>query len=938
MIVWGGVVGALIGWSLADFESFGLYLGMLAGVIFGWGLRRSVRAEIANAAQMLRGQLDEALAPDPIAQGPTGLIPKVSPPSPVGRAMPKPVSPWPAFPQVEPTPESTAKRESTPTEPGIVEAMIAAGVETARTWLFGGNTIVRVGLIILFVGLSFLASYAASAGLFPIEFRLALVVAIGIALLAVGFKTRTTRPGFGLALQGGGIAVIYLTLFAAAKLYDTFPVLAAFILMVVVCGLGCALALLQRSQPLAATAFTGGFAVPLLLAGGGDIVVVFAYYAILNLAVLFIAQRQAWRALNLIGFFATFGAAALWAMTRYQPGDFIAAQSFLILSVLIYVMTAVLYAQRTSGRLGSVVDTTLLFGPAMVGFGLEVGLVHHRPFGTAFAALGFAALYLAVASWTMRYRRTSFRIMNETLLAIGIGFVTLAVPLALGARWTSAAWALEGAGAFWVGVRQARWMPRLFGILLQLLAALIVMSVWDNVSALPLANPNFVGAMLVALAGLATAWSLRAALLHSGSRIARFYARIEADLAGPAFLFGFAFWCAAWTGEAVRVLPPRYAGLAPTPVFDSGLQPLLVGLVFVASAWIAQAMSRRWRWPVAGWPSYTTLPALALAFAGTTALGRHVLDTPDWALWIAAIGVHLRLLHANDKSIPAVGTGPLLKGVHVGGVWLAVAILADCLWLGIARGDLWGTAWAEVSGLIAAVAVLTALTAWAGRALRTPDAAMRWPLNSHAAAYAWYAAIPVAALTYAGALMTALLSSGATAPLPYLPLLNPVDLTLALSLGGLELWRRTLLAAKSIPGGAAALGSRWTTAALAGLAFVMVNTAWLRFAHHKLGVRWETEDLLASVIVQTGLAILWTSLALALMVLACQRGRRTLWLTGAGLLALTVVKLLLVDLGNAGGGARIIAFIVVGLLMLVVGYLAPIPPKVAVPGERINAA
>jgi uncharacterized membrane protein len=48
---------------------------------------------------------------------------------------------------------------------------------------------------------------------------------------------------------------------------------------------------------------------------------------------------------------------------------------------------------------------------------------------------------------------------------------------------------------------------------------------------------------------------------------------------------------------------------------------------------------------------------------------------------------------------------------------------------------------------------------------------------------------------------------------------------------------------------------------------------------------------------------------------------------GAGLLGLVVVKLLLIDLSNAGGAERIIAFIVVGILMLVVGYFAPLPPK-----------
>ena len=41
---------------------------------------------------------------------------------------------------------------------------------------------------------------------------------------------------------------------------------------------------------------------------------------------------------------------------------------------------------------------------------------------------------------------------------------------------------------------------------------------------------------------------------------------------------------------------------------------------------------------------------------------------------------------------------------------------------------------------------------------------------------------------------------------------------------------------------------------------------------------------------------------------------------------IVAVKLLLVDLANSGGGERIVAFIGVGLLMVAVGYFAPLPP------------
>ena len=50
-------------------------------------------------------------------------------------------------------------------------------------------------------------------------------------------------------------------------------------------------------------------------------------------------------------------------------------------------------------------------------------------------------------------------------------------------------------------------------------------------------------------------------------------------------------------------------------------------------------------------------------------------------------------------------------------------------------------------------------------------------------------------------------------------------------------------------------------------------------------------------------------------------------LTGTGLMALVVVKLFLVDLGNTGTVARIVSFLGVGVMLLVVGYFAPAPPK-----------
>ncbi len=74
------------------------------------------------------------------------------------------------------------------------------------------------------------------------------------------------------------------------------------------------------------------------------------------------------------------------------------------------------------------------------------------------------------------------------------------------------------------------------------------------------------------------------------------------------------------------------------------------------------------------------------------------------------------------------------------------------------------------------------------------------------------------------------------------------------------------------------------------------------------------------------------------MIVGHLRERRELWLLGAVLIGIVVAKLFFVELGNRGGLERIISFIGVGVLLLVVGYFAPLPPKrPAHETERVQA-
>jgi len=98
-------------------------------------------------------------------------------------------------------------------------------------------------------------------------------------------------------------------------------------------------------------------------------------------------------------------------------------------------------------------------------------------------------------------------------------------------------------------------------------------------------------------------------------------------------------------------------------------------------------------------------------------------------------------------------------------------------------------------------------------------------------------------------------------------------------------------------------------------------------------VDWEADALAGSQIVQSGYSILWTLIAMGLMFLARSRSERLPWLAGAVLLAIVVAKLVFVDMSQVEGLARIVAFIAVGVIMLLIGYFVPIPPRAESPKE-----
>src|SRR5260221_7314937 len=170
-------------------------------------------------------------------------------------------------------------------------------------------------------------------------------------------------------------------------------------------------------------------------------------------------------------------------------------------------------------------------------------------------------------------------------------------------------------------------------------------------------------------------------------------------------------------------------------------------------------------------------------------------------------------------------------------------------------------------------------------------------------------------------------------PLPYLPLLNPLDLSTGFAaLLGIATWR--------MHGGAGAEVRPWSSRVLQAamlLTYLWFNLMLLRTAANYLDIPYRFDRLFQSQFVQAMLSLVWSATALVLMRFAARRTMRTPWMAGAALLALVVAKLFFVDLSNVGGIERIVSFLGVGALMLAIGYLAPFPGSAASEGIGTDA-
>ncbi len=831
----------------------------------------ALRAEIWSLAAQLKQLRLRQGAPAREAEAPAEAdaaaapVPEAAAPAP--SPVPPAAAPEPLVPE-EPTPAAVPEPLLTPPSfyPPPPPPRPAPAVSLEER--LGARAFVWIGAIALALAGAFLVKYSVDQGWIGPAVRFALAVLFGVVLLGAGEVLRRRAERIASGLSAAGVAVLFAAWLAGTNLYGLISPALGFAFI----GLTALVAVwlsLRQGVIVALVGLVGGFLTPAWIgAAEPDPRLLFGYLLFLQLALLAVSRRRLWTGVPELALAAGLVWVFGWVAAAFAPGDALWLGLFLL---GMFVLGVVLGRDRA-------VLPALAAGGGLVAMALVAGRAGYGPLEWGLLAV------LAAATLALARRREELQGLAWLACAAVAGLLLVwgwDLPAAAAPRflWTALGMgALCAGGAYlahWGAVRPDRWT------------------------------------------GLATASGVAVFVIA--------WASVRGEGEWPDLPWGALALAAAalYLVAALPVARRRGAAGEGTPL-DAALAWLAVGVTAFVSLAVPLELERQW-WTVA-W----ALEVPALVWLGGR-FGLSVLRRLAAAL-VAAVAVRL-LLNPDVLSYP-IGPRPVLNWLLYGYGLSLLAIAGAAV---LARRDPRFGPGRLATGLEAlAVALAFALVTLEVRQAFHPGALGRGePTLAECATYA------VAWLL----LGLGLLALDRRWPRLALELGGQVGalggLAMALFGCGLllnPLWEHApigdtpvvnlLLWCYGAPAVLAALAGRvlrrrgpaWAAVACSTgalvLAFLLVTLEVTQAFHGTF-----LDDTPATVAEKYAYSLAWLLFGIALLVLGIARRVRALRYASLAVMALTVVKVFLFDMGNLTDLWRVLSFLGLGVALLLLAFL-----------------
>ena len=347
--------------------------------------------------------------------------------------------------------------------------------------ILGGNWLARVGILAVIIGVAFFLKLAFDNDWIGEAGRVGLGLIGGLVLLTLAEYLRPKYHVYAQTLAGGGIALLYLSIFAAFSFYGFVNIYVATALLFLVSAGAAVIALRYNAVALAVIGILGAFSAPFILGsfgsrpepldlGGVDGLETMAYIVAVDLAVLALSTVRNWRWFTLLALLGSLASFGLWYADSGGEVSLVAAHGSLTAMFLIFVGATTLYHVIWK-RVPQAFDQSLMIINAVAYFAISYGLLWDelRVWMGTFSLL-MALFYAGIGLLAIRRSRENIY-LSLTAAGIAIIFLTVAIPVQLGGPWVSVVWAVEGAVLFWLAFTLKRPQLRIGGAIIFTLSA-----------------------------------------------------------------------------------------------------------------------------------------------------------------------------------------------------------------------------------------------------------------------------------------------------------------------------------------------------------------------------------------------------------------------------------------------------------------------------------
>ncbi|RSL33004.1 DUF2339 domain-containing protein [Salibacterium salarium] len=309
----------------------------------------------------------------------------------------------------------------------------------------GLNWINKLGMLLIILGVAaaFRYSYTSwfndylKGGMFSI---------FGILMLAGGeILHRKGRQTFALGLTGGGVAVLYGSIFFSYFLLEIIGLMAALLLSVLVTVTAVVLSLRYQSKTVCSFGLVGGY-IPFysyLLSFGLDETAVFAamaYLLILNGSILWISFQKQWNIIHYISFLLNIPSYFILIFLSPSSG---VSMAYTVLTFLLYLVVTISFPLTYKVSM-KWMDVTLLACNTVISCAVTYYLFYALDWEDfrGLLAVAFGVIYFGLGKFVeerMNHEKQTLVLFYGT----SITFAVLIVPFQFGVEWLALGWLVE---------------------------------------------------------------------------------------------------------------------------------------------------------------------------------------------------------------------------------------------------------------------------------------------------------------------------------------------------------------------------------------------------------------------------------------------------------------------------------------------------------------